>query len=80
MVLLALLRLVPALRRALMLAYRPGRFDFILRLYHAIVCLSKYTPEVRFGKQRSEGGGGGTKGVPLPLLPFAVCIYIYIRV
>jgi hypothetical protein len=32
MVLLALLRLVPALRLALMLAYKPGRFDFISRI------------------------------------------------
>ena len=39
MVLLALLRLVPALRLALMLAYKPGRFDFILRLYHNFIAL-----------------------------------------
>jgi len=76
MVLLALLRLVPALRLALMLAYKPGRFDFILRLYHAIVCLSKYTPEVRFGKNVVVWGEDGLRS-PSPYFPSRNIPYYY---
>ena len=81
MVLLALLRLVPALRLALMLAYKPGLFDFISRIVTRLSLFVQNTRQCcRFGKQRSEGVGGGTKGVPLPLLSFATYVYIYIRV
>jgi len=56
MVLLDLGRLVPAFRRALMLAYKPGRFDFISRLYHANVCLSKI--HARVAASESTAGKG----------------------
>ena len=67
MVLLALLRLVPALRLALMLAYKPGRFDFISRLYHAIVCLSKIHARVATSESTAgKGEGTGQRESPSP--------------
>jgi len=80
MVLLDLGRLVPALRLALMLAYKPGRFDFISRLYHANVCLSKIHARGSLRKAPQGRGRGRDKGSPLPLLSFASYVYMYIRV
>jgi len=42
MVLLDLGRLVPALRRALMLAYKPGLALFISVLYHTLHLITNY--------------------------------------
>jgi len=67
MVLLDLGRLVPAFRRALMLAYKPGRFDFILRLYHANVCLSKIHARVATSESTAgKGEGTGQRESPSP--------------
>jgi hypothetical protein len=44
MVLLDLGRLVPALRLALMLAYRPGFELFISRLYHTHHLITNFVP------------------------------------
>jgi hypothetical protein len=67
MVLLDLGRLVPALRLALMLAYKPGRFDFISRLYHAIVCLSKIHARVATSESTAgKGEGTGQRESPSP--------------
>jgi len=67
MVLLDLGRLVPALRRALMLAYKPGRFDFISRLYHANVCLSKIHARVATSESTAgKGEGTGQRESPSP--------------
>jgi len=67
MVLLDLGRLVPALRLAFMLAYKPGRFDFILRLYHANVCLSKIHARVATSESTAgKGEGTGQRESPSP--------------
>jgi hypothetical protein len=67
MVLLDLGRLVPALRLALMLEYKPGRFDFISRLYHAIVCLSKIHARVATSESTAgKGEGTGQRESPSP--------------
>jgi hypothetical protein len=44
MVLLDLERLVPALRLALMFAYRPGLLLFISRLYHTHHLITNFVP------------------------------------
>ena len=67
MVLLDLGRLVPALRRAFILAYKPGRFDFISRLYHANVCLSKIHARVAASESTAgKGEGTGQRESPSP--------------
>jgi len=79
MVLLDLGRLVPALRRALMLAYKPGRFDFISRLYHANVCLSKIHARVATSESTAgKGEGTGQRESPSPAF-LRVLFLIYIR-
>jgi hypothetical protein len=45
MVLLDLGRLVPALRLALMLAYKPGLLLFISRLYHTQHLITNFVPQ-----------------------------------
>jgi hypothetical protein len=45
MVLLDLGRLVPALRRALMFAYKPGLLLFISRLYHTHHLITNFVPQ-----------------------------------
>jgi len=78
MVLLDLGRLVPALRRALMLAYKPGRFDFISRLYHAIVCLSKIHARVATSESTAgKGEGTGQRESPSPAFLRVLCLYVY---
>lgn len=78
MVLLALLRLVPALRLAFMLAYKPGLFDFISRLYHAGVCLSKIHASVAASESTAgKGEGAGQKESPFPCFPSRL-MFIYI--
>jgi len=62
-----------------MLAYKPGRFDFISRLYHANVCLSKIHARVATSESTAgKGGGDGTKGVPFPCFPSCLIPY-YIK-
>jgi len=79
MVLLDLGRLVPALRLALMLAYKPGRFDFISRLYHAIVCLSKIHARAATSESTAgKGEGTGQRESPSPAF-LRVLFLIYIR-
>ena len=78
MVLLDLGRLVPALRLAFMLAYKPGRFDFISRLYHANVCLSKIHARVAASESTAgKGEGTGQRESPSPAFLRVLCLYVY---
>jgi hypothetical protein len=78
MVLLDLGRLVPALRLALMLAYKPGRFDFISRIVTRRCLFVQIHAKSSLRKAPQGRGRGRDKRSPLPLLSFAVCIVLYI--
>ena len=61
-----------------MLAYKPGLFDFILRLYHARVCLSKIHASVAASESTAgKGEGTGQKESPSPAFLRDLCLYVY---